>query len=405
MGEALLELLAHPVAVAHHVPGPHQEVHEVEASGLGLELLVIFHHGPEVVAQLGGEARARPVEKDLEPLVERVAALPELLLGEIGRGSREPLPPPVPEPAEPDEPRFQPIGVGAVHRREALGLRHESGDLDERLREVVLGIAALGPGCQIGHLGHQILELGLAVEALQASPRSREVAAIHQRAGRVSEQRPGALLARPAAEDPLHPGPGLGELALEPAVEGAVEELVGNVFRRHLELRIDPGLDRPLAQEIGAEGVDGPDPGLLEPGECIGQALALGLRHGFVPAGALDLGSQPELHLARGDLGEGHRHHPVEPPLAGSQHGQDAPDELRGLSGPGRRLDDQRGVEVGGDPLACLVIGDRRRSLGGKGAGLLEPAHSIPRRRLRPARPFAGLRLVRNSSHGPQTGR
>src|SRR6185503_12922583 len=107
-----------------------------------------------------------------------------------------------------------------------------------------------------------------ALEALGAAPRGREVAVGDQLPGGLAQQaarpllaaRPAELrLALPAPQDPAHAGTGALELGLEPAGEGALEQRARHVVGGHLEARIDAGLDRMLAQQVGAERVDGAD--------------------------------------------------------------------------------------------------------------------------------------------------
>ena len=69
--------------------------------------------------------------------------------------------------------------------------------------------------------------------------------------------------ARPPQRSPHAFGRRL-ENRLEPGVEGLVEQALGLAFGQHAEQRIDPRFDRTLAQQVGAEPVDGADVRLFE---------------------------------------------------------------------------------------------------------------------------------------------
>ena len=57
----------------------------------------------------------------------------------------------------------------------------------------------------------------------------------------------------------------IGQLLLQPASERLVEQPRRRRLGEDLEQRIDPRFDRALAQQVGAEAVDGADVRLLEP--------------------------------------------------------------------------------------------------------------------------------------------
>ena len=128
-----------------------------------------------------------------------------------------------------------------------------------------------------------------------------------------------------------------------------------------------------------------------------------------VAARAFDLGAQPELELAGGLLGEGHRDDSAELGAPARQHRDDPVDQRGGLAGAGRGLDDERGVEVVADAIAHALIGDlRARSLCravrhssrfARNFG----AHRSLRNRSSAARRAAGFSATRISSYGPQT--
>ncbi len=163
-------------------------------------------------------------------------------------------------------------------------------------------------------------------------------------------------------------------------------EKIGDVTWRDREERVDARLDRSLAEEVGAEGVDRPDARLLELAERIVERAG-----GSRAPRVLDRLPEPELQLARGGVRERDGDHAIEPRPAGGEEGDHPLHELRRLPRPGGRLDDERRVEVVADPVARGLVGKRRH-------GRLRRYARSPRRPL-------GFRAVRTSSFGPQTGR
>jgi hypothetical protein len=142
--------------------------------------------------------------------------------------------------------------------------------------------------------------------------------------------------ARLAAQQPADPLGRIGHGLLEPRVEGLVEQPVRRLARGHLEERVDAGLHRPLAQQVGAERMDGPDLRDLQPRQR--QREAVVLDRGGARARLLQLGAQPQLHLARRLVGERHREDAVEPDAAADER-DDARDQLGGLAGARGSLD------------------------------------------------------------------
>src|SRR5262249_21160101 len=149
-----------------------------------------------------------------------------------------------------------------------------AGDVGEEAIDLVHGAVAVVDvvarrrrRTDTGERFHDGVDGRVAVERFP-TPGRREVAPLHQLPPRTAESRPGAVL-RPSAANLLaqrtpHTRAGLGELALKPAIEDAAEQASCDVLGRDLELRIDPGLHRPLAEQLGAERVDGADAGHLE---------------------------------------------------------------------------------------------------------------------------------------------
>ena len=151
------------------------------------------------------------------------------------------------------------------------------------------------------------------------------------------------------------PSGGSARTRLEPALESLVGKSLGLVLGSNLEQRIDPGLDRPLAEKIAAEGVDRADARELEFLERASSRSRCSRR--CFRSGPLDLAAEAQLHLAGGLLGEGDRDDAVERADARADQRDDAADQRGGLAGSGRRLDEEARAELGQDPAARLGIG------------------------------------------------
>ena len=132
--------------------------------------------------------------------------------------------------------------------------------------------------------------------------------------------------------------------------------------------------------------MNGADARLLELAERVVERLG-----GPRASRLLDRLPEPELQLAGRRIGEGDRHHVVEPGAAGGQERDHAGHQLGRFARPRGRLDHERRAEVVADAIARLLVGEAR--------------HGSLRRRSRSAHRSFGLRAVRVSSCGPQTGR
>ena len=390
MREAALELATNTGVTADEIASAEQEIEEVEAPGAVLELVVGKHDGPELVPELRCQVGARIGDEAREPRLQGVPPLAKLRLRKSLGGRSEADPVRVPVALEADEVGLEAVVVPGADGLGARHVVHEPRDLRERPGEEVVGVSARHPLGERRHLRDEAVDRTVAVEAGRAPPRGREVAPLHERVNGAAEQPARSVLAGAAAEDAPDAGSRVGEHGLEPAVEGAVEERAGDVVRRHLEERVDAGLDRPLAQEVGAEGVDRPDARLLQLRERAGEELArLGRATRLLPR-AFDLAAEPELQLARRRVREGDRHHAVEASAPRHEDGHHAPDELGRLAGSRGSLDHERRVQVASDALARVLIGERH-------------GHRSARRRMRSPSRSAGLRATRASSCGPQT--
>ena len=224
----------------------------------------------------------------------------------------------------------------------------------------------------------------------QAARRSRSI-------GPSSARRPAEAGPAPTAAAPAHTLGRIGELRLEPGAEGLVEQPLGlrlgqdvksgstraSTGRSRRSSAQNPWIVLTCASSSAGERVVEP---LLDVG--IGRRRARSL---------LERLAQPQLQLARGLLGEGHRDDRCRLVGApGREDPQDPLDELGRLAGSRGRLDDERGVEIVGDRVAASLIGEVGRSW------LLLPSQ---RCRDRPACRRTSLRATRFSSCGPHTGR
>ena len=73
-----------------------------------------------------------------------------------------------------------------------------------------------------------------------------------------------SLAFRPASEDAAYSLWRVGERRLKPALKCPIGNVSSLVLRHNFKQRIHPCLDRPLAQQIAAEGMNGVDSGKLE---------------------------------------------------------------------------------------------------------------------------------------------
>ena len=142
---------------------------------------------------------------------------------------------------------------------------------------------------------------------------------------------------------------------LDPALKSSGEQARGLFLIDLGERRIDPCLDRSLAQDLGAQRVDGADNRFLEASDRareVGAPIAI-LGH---RARTVELLAQSQLELPGGLLGEGDRDHLVDPSAAGGKHLDQAFHQDRGLACAGGRLDQDASAQVGADALTGGVI-------------------------------------------------
>ena len=222
-------------------------------------------------------------------------------------------------------------------------------------------------GCRVSaatlvELGQRLLDLSLALER-RPRPGGGEVAPLRELPGRLAQAIDGAVLAAEGRYDASArrtPSRRVGQLLLQPAVERLVEEPRRRRFGEHREQRIDARLDRPLAQQLGAEAVDGADVRFLESLErSSSRVRRVGIGAG-IRARPLEPLAQPQLQLAGRLLGERDRDDLADVRAPLGQDREDPVDELGRLAGAGRRFDDQRVVEAAGDGLARRGVGQGR---------------------------------------------
>jgi hypothetical protein len=261
------------------------------------------------------------------------------------------------------QPRLEPVVVATAHRLAQPVVADEARHVREVAGQVVVGVLRLVRQGREGLEGfHRGVDRGHAVPA-RTSPGRVEVAVIHQGRGRRPQRVARASRVRPAWSATEHAPDALGwigEGALEPAVEGNALQALRLVLGRHLEARIHSRLHGPFVQEVCAERVDRSDAGQLELFEGALEARSLGTALRCEGSCRLDPAAQPQLHFARGLLGERHRHYTLERPRTRAQQGHDAVDQRRGLARARGGLDEERRVEIFPDTTTRLCVGQDR---------------------------------------------
>ena len=150
-----------------------------------------------------------------------------------------------------------------------------------------------------------------------------------------------------------------------PSSSASVSHVVPRLGEEQLGLRVVGGaearhhaaLQRPLAEDGRAQGMDGRDLRALD-GLQRRRPRARrtsSLRRG-IEARLLQPLAQPQLHGGGGVLGEGHGRDLVEAHRPRAQQRLDAVDEQRGLAGAGAGLDDEARAVVAARPLAGRFV-------------------------------------------------
>ena len=186
---------------------------------------------------------------------------------------------------------------------------------------------------------------GAAIERRGRAPLAAEVAplASSQPARSQPPHRPAIVVEPRASERAPDAGGRRLEARPETSRERLVEQARGLRLGEHHEQRIDARLDRALAQQVGAEAVNGADVRLFEVASASSERVRVATS--AVARGALRASPQPQLELARRLLGEGDRDDAIDGGPPASQDIDDAVDEHGGLAGARRGFDGQGLVE------------------------------------------------------------
>ena len=449
-----LQMAAHFVVRLDHLARLHEEVGEVECPGCSLERLIPLGRARQFLLQVRGKVGVGVLSESLQLGEQRVAggehvrsrdALSELVAAALACPQEAAI------TREIDQARLPAIDIALTERFLQLDLPAQSADAGGVDEQAV----ALGEG-RVRHIG-QMVERGDEPTDLHRSierrspPRTREIAPLGEGTTRLPQPIDGPVALALALESGrARPPEGATQAVewvlkgfLQPRAKGATVQAIGLQLGQHGEQRIDPRFDRPLAQQLGAEAVDGVDVRLFERFERVLETpprVSVGCRRAF----ELERLAQSELQFPCGFFGErngddlDHRRAP------GRQHAQDAADQLGCLAGPGRRFDDERvieglddgatgiGVSVSewnqrvhrsrGPTPARLRCGARRLALLARAAGAVHRSRAPPplaraaalgacgryriaRSASRSAKRSGAFRLTRSSSRGPHTGR
>ena len=231
------------------------------------------------------------------------------------------------------------------------------------------------------------------IEAL-ASPRGGEITPLRQLQSCAAQSLERGVLvclshprqaARPTERTPDTLGRVL-ETFFEPAGKRLIEETLGLPLGEHAEQRVDPCFDGTLAEQVGAEPVNGADVRLLE---VLDGVLETRCGGGIARRAALLVQPLPQakLQLARGLLGERHGNDLVHARAPGREHQENPVHELGCLARTRRRLDHERFIErFGNEPAVRLVQVSSDR------------VHGLPLRACRSASESCGLRETRRKT-------
>jgi hypothetical protein len=125
------------------------------------------------------------------------------------------------------------------------------------------------------------------------------------------------------------------------------------------EVGIDARLNGPFPKQPGAEGVDRPDEGPLEPGQG-GLDPFSDRRVPLLEPGLLQRDLEPSPELRRRLAGEGDGGQRLDPRPSRAEQGDHPADQARGLSRSRPGLDQECRVEVVHDPVAGWLVGRGR---------------------------------------------
>ena len=334
--------------------GPGEEIGKVERAGGLLELLVSRRRPCQFLLERRGQVAIGVPPKLLQIGIQQIARTEHHRAGEVlavlgAEALARPRQAAIAH--EIDQARFPSIEIHLPERLFEANLLTEAADGGR----IDVQIVALGRGTsrEVGKLVKRRDQSGDLARTIErrSPPRTGKIAPLRQRAaGRsqtIDRAVGAAALEGRRARPPQRPPQALGrtlQRLLQPGAKRARVETLGLRFGQHREQRIDAGLDRPLAKQLGAEAVNGVDVRVFERRE---RALEPLPHVGVDRFGAVTLQgfAQAELQFARRFLGEGDRHDLGHRRPPGRDGHQDAVHQLGRLPGARRRFDNQRLVE------------------------------------------------------------
>ena len=273
--KTLPEFLADVLVVMHKVPRLDQQIEKVQRAGLLFALLVAAQALAHLLVQQCGKVGVGLVAKRAQILEELGVRGERLIARHTNReGCPGSLLPDIGEVAvlrQPHEARLPAIPDSLGHHvadHAALALDVAAGDArrSERHREVVVTLDRLGD--QVGErlqLGVQDLDRVLAIVDWPL-PRRGVVAPFAQAARRGAQPLDRAVLVvivEPPLDGPSQRAPDalrrIGKLLVQPRGKRLLEKPLSLRVRQHRERGIDARLHRALAQQLGAESMDGAD--------------------------------------------------------------------------------------------------------------------------------------------------
>ena len=351
--EAAAEAGAHGFAAPQRVPGLQEQVEVVEPAQLALHPLVDRRqpeqpgHEPAMKHRPQGRGPALGCllgpGRDAARLLERLRGRPARLVAEVSGNDRQ--------PAEMGHEH------GALQAAALLREGHEDGETRSQR------VAVLDAGEQrarLAGLGEQLRSPRFGVHRRIGHERL-QVALLEQRPGQSAQR--AALAPRPLSlerdaalerleEDLVAAHEPLGQ----PFLPGPGEEQVGLGLVGDPEARHHAALEGPLAEDGGAERVEGGDLRALQNLQRLLGAIALDGPRPRVRAGPLQPLPQPELHGRGRVLGEGHGRDLVERHGPRADERLDAVYEERGLARSGARFQHEAGAVLAAGPLPVLVV-------------------------------------------------
>ena len=351
---------------AQQRPRPREQVGEVERAGRPLQVLVAVGGAGELLLERRRQVGVGPPAKVLQVGEQGIARREDgrprdvravFVAAAFARTRQAAI------AHEVDQTRFPSI---EIHLAERLFEQNLAAEAAHGVRVDEERVAAgRGPGRQVGEgvqRCEQALDFGPAVER-RPPPRLREVAPLgqHPAGAAQSFDRPAAIAtlergrARPSQRAAQALGRALQRL-LQPRTKRPPVQTVRLRLGQHREERIDAGLDRPLAEQLGAEAVNRVDVRVFERRQRpLESQLHIGRRN--AGAIALERFAETQLQLAGSLFRECHCHDLSHRGPARGDDSQNAVHQLGRLAGARRCLDDQRVVEGVADRAAGIGVG------------------------------------------------